>query len=218
MLHWLDEEMFDRLSEQASCLLGEYSSGLLLKPEGFEPALPKKDSVANWAVMDVAALSNQTPGAQYDIVFLHALPNDPDQQLLIWQQLSCLVKDTAVLFFSAWSVDTFREWRRDGVLSETNFQDMHNIGDALGQAGWFDAVMSSQHIAVTYHDAEGLMHDALVVGINTNDVSVEPPSKENPCVITYEMAFGHAIFSRNKLASPLGAYEVSIDSVRAHLQ
>jgi hypothetical protein len=113
------------------------------------------------------------------------------------------VKEGAALFFSAWSVDTFKEWRNQSPLIE--FQDMHNIGDGLAQAGWTDTVMSSQKMQVTYENIASLLCDAEIVGLK--------PSREliMPQKITYEIAFGHAVFSRKLKSRQLGEYEVTID-------
>jgi hypothetical protein len=196
MQNWLHEEVFNRLRNQAGFLMGDRQQALVLGLSGFRPAV---DELAKQVTtMEYAQLGEQTPGPQYDCVFVHLLPNDPEHQLLIWQQLSCLAKEGAALFFSAWSVDTFKQWRGQLPLE---FQDMHNIGDGLAQAGWTDAVMSSQHMEVTYEDPEGLKHDAEIVGL----AAANP---ETPATITYEMAFGHAVFSRKLRSRQMGEYEV----------
>jgi hypothetical protein len=201
MKNWLHQEIFRRLADQASCLLGDYEHALVVTVDGFKPdvsALAKRSTTISYA-----QLGKQTPQPVYDLVFVHVLPNDLEQQLLIWQQLACLVQDGAMLFFSAWSVDTFCEWREwIGV----EFQDMHNIGDGLAQAGWTDAVMSSQHMQVTYDYAEALQHDAAIVQVQLDQVEV-------PATATYEMAFGHAVFSRTAMQRRLGEYEVDASSI-----
>jgi hypothetical protein len=201
MKNWLHEEIFRRLADQAGCLLGDYEQALLVTVDGFSPDISR--FAKQVTAIKQSQLSKQTPGARYDLVFVHLLPNDLEQQLQIWQQLACLVQDGAMLFFSAWSIDTFYEWREQ---IGTEFQDMHNMGDSLAQAGWTDTVMSSQHMQVTYEYAEALQHDASIVGVVLEQAAV-------PAAITYEMAFGHAVFSRAAMCRQLGEYEIAIEGV-----
>jgi hypothetical protein len=201
MREWLHQEIAKRLTEQASFLVTKHENALWLTTGDF---IPEADHLAKKVVVqDRSELISQVPGAHFDIVLVHLLPGDMDLQLLIWQQLSCLVKEGAALFFSAWSVDTFKEWRNQSPLIE--FQDMHNIGDGLAQAGWTDTVMSSQKMQVTYENIASLLCDAEIVGLK--------PSREliMPQKITYEIAFGHAVFSRKLKSRQLGEYEVTID-------
>lgn len=215
MHHWLHEEVFNRLLAQASCLLGERKQGLLIKPAYFEVdcvALATALGVADWDV--VSNCDNLTPEPKYDMVLLHLPPNDVEQQQLLWQQLACVAQDQAVLFFSAWSVDTFREWRQAGLRFTAVFEDMHNMGDGLAQAGWFDAVMCSQHMQVTYDHRDALLCDSALVGVEPVMELLNNVSTDNPSAITYEIAFGHAVFNREQLMRQLGEFEVSVDSLR----
>jgi hypothetical protein len=200
MRNWLHEEMFSRLANQASCVLGGYDNGLVVG-EGYKPNVSQFSKRVK--TISLSKLSQQRPGPHYDIIFLHILPNDLEQQALIWQQLACVAQDGALLFFSAWSVDTFCEYRDQmGIV----FEDMHNVGDGLAQAGWIDAVMSSQHMQVSYEYEEALSCDARIVGIEIQDLKV-------PMTVTYEMAFGHAVFSRAALCRQLGEFEIAAQGV-----
>lgn len=202
MKNWLHQQIFHRLADQASCLRGYYTHLLAVIPDDFQPDLSV--FAERVTVISATQLPQQIPQAIYDLVFVHVLPNELDQQLLIWQLLACLAQDGAMLFFSAWSVDTFCEW---GEQIDREFQDMHNVGDQLAQVGWIDTVMSSQRMRVTYDNTEALLHDASVVNMKFEQVSV-------PATVTYEMAFGHAVFSRTARLRQIGEYEISIDSLR----
>ena len=215
MQDWLQQEVLRRLIAQTQCLLTQHAHALLVKPDGLEIAdevLQAIPSVQRWTVIDASSLIQQKPDPSYDMVFWLLLPHAIEAQQLVWQQLSCVAQDGAVLFFAAWSVDTWREWR--DLLPELPFQDMHNIGDGLAQAGWCDAVMSSQIMQVTYHENESVSNDAQVLAVPP--AIHEVISEGNPLTLSYEMAFGHAVFSMQARARQLGEYEVSVDQLRRH--
>lgn len=75
------------------------------------------------------------------------------------------IRPDGLLMFSAFGVDTLRELRALGApLPE--FPDMHDIGDALGVAGFADPVMDSERLTVTWADAETLLAEVHAFGGN----------------------------------------------------
>ncbi len=76
-----------------------------------------------------------------------------------------------LLVFSSFGPDTLQElrhcWREvDEAVHVNDFIDMHDIGDALLQAGLADPVMSAEHIVMTYPQARLLMQDLRDIGAN----------------------------------------------------
>lgn len=213
MQDWLQQEVLRRLIDQTQCLLKEQADALLVIPDGLclsEQALNAIPGVRHWTVLEASHIIQQTPQPSYDMIVWLLLPHDLEEQALIWQQLACLAKDAALLFFAAWSVDTWREWRDQ--LHDWPFQDMHNMGDGLAQAGWSEAVMSSQSFQLTYHDSKSLQCDAAVIGL---EPCLQPViSADNPLVLSYEVAFGHAVFSAEARARQWGEYSIPLDQLR----
>lgn len=87
---------------------------------------------------------------------------DPLAVLAEWYRA---IRPEGLLSFSAFGVDTLRELRGIGVrLPE--YPDMHDIGDALVQAGFVEPVMDTERITVTWQSAEVLLSELSALGGN----------------------------------------------------
>lgn len=83
-----------------------------------------------------------------------------------------VLKPGGVLMFSTFGPDTLKElrdsWNRVDQYGHVNhFLDMHDVGDALLQAGFADPVMDREDIVMTYGDIRTLMADLKSIGANT---------------------------------------------------
>ena len=123
-------------------------------------------------------------------------------------QLHRTVRPEGLLMFSAFGVDTLKELRALGAALPA-FPDMHDIGDALGVAGFADPVMDSERLTITWTDAEVLLSELSALGGNalrTRGAGLRPrrdrerwlgaiESLRGPdglIAISFELVYGHA--------------------------
>lgn len=125
-----------------------------------------------------------------------------------------VLKPGALLQFSTFGPDTLKElrasWEKvDEAVHVNNFIDMHDIGDALLQAGFAEPVMESEIITVNYKEVDTLMQDLRDIGANVtanghrqglltrNMLSqlreaYEFYRQDEVLPATYEIVYGHA--------------------------
>ena len=131
-----------------------------------------------------------------------------------------VLKPGALLQFATFGPDTLKElrasWEKvDEAVHVNSFIDMHDIGDALLQAGFAEPVMESEMITVHYKDVDTLMQDLRDIGANvtanghrrgllTRNMlkqmreAYEMYRQGNVLPATYEIVYGHAWMSEAK--------------------
>jgi malonyl-CoA O-methyltransferase len=82
-----------------------------------------------------------------------------------------VLKPGGLLLFSTFGPDTLKElracWSRiDDAVLVNEFSDMHDVGDALLQAGFADPVMEAEIITLNYESIDKLMADLRAIGAN----------------------------------------------------
>lgn len=87
---------------------------------------------------------------------------DPVTVLAQWYRV---IRPDGLLMFSTFGVDTLKELRELGAALPA-FPDMHDIGDALGTAGFADPVMDSERLTITWSDAAALLDEVRALGGN----------------------------------------------------
>lgn len=90
----------------------------------------------------------------------------PDRVFLEFQRV---LRPNGLVMFTSLGPDTLRElriaWRAvDGYTHVHQFEDMHNLGDALIAARLAEPVMDMEHLTLTYGDAMELMRDLKSIG------------------------------------------------------
>jgi malonyl-CoA O-methyltransferase len=90
---------------------------------------------------------------------------NPEQ---IFHEARRVLRYPGLFLFSTLGPDTLKELRKawarvDNAPHVHNFADMHNVGDALVQAGFRDPVMDVEHVTVTYGQPEKLATDLRAV-------------------------------------------------------
>jgi malonyl-CoA O-methyltransferase len=80
-------------------------------------------------------------------------------------QCKRVLRADGLLMMSSFGVDTALELQSHGAALPT-FQDMHDIGDALVNAGFADPVVDMEKITFTYENAECLLRDVRALGGN----------------------------------------------------
>ena len=131
-----------------------------------------------------------------------------------------VLKPGALLQFATFGPDTLKElrasWKKvDEAVHVNSFIDMHDIGDALLQAGFAEPVMESEIITVNYKEVDTLMQDLRDIGANVTAnghrqgllthnmltqlrAAYEMYRHASVLPATYEIVYGHAWVSDNK--------------------
>lgn len=89
----------------------------------------------------------------------------------VFSEFVQVLKPGGVLMFTTFGPDTLKELRAswgkvDGYTHASRFPDMHDVGDALLQAGFRDPVMDMEVLTLTYADVRGLLRDLKGIGAN----------------------------------------------------
>jgi malonyl-CoA O-methyltransferase len=166
------------------------------------------------------------PLGRYLVADAHQLPFQASSVDLLWSNLAFhwfddvpaaidqwyrVIRPDGLLMFSALGVDTLHELRQTGLAMQS-LPDLHDIGDALVQAGFAEPVMDAQRLTVTWTDpatmlaelrglggdarrgrARGLMtprrRDAALKAAAARLRAQDPLG---PLSITFEIIYGHA--------------------------
>ena len=192
---------------------GGWLAGLLRRLGSGTEAGARNPSGAPQAVPDFIAadthalpLASQCVDLLWSNLVLHWLDDVP-AAIAEWHRV---LRPGGLLMFSALGVDTLVELRRAGV-DVPALPDMHDIGDALVQAGFADPVMDTERLSITWRDARALMADLRALGGNprrgrarglvsprrlqaelqtlSERLSLRP---EAPVRVTFEVIYGHA--------------------------
>ncbi len=97
----------------------------------------------------------------------------------VFQEGARVVRPKGLLMFSTFGPDTLKELRAswgqvDGYTHASRFVDMHDVGDALLQAGWRDPVVDMEMITLTYPEVRGLLRDLKAIGANNATAGRNP--------------------------------------------
>jgi len=129
-------------------------------------------------------------------------------------ELRRVVRQDGLVLFSTLGPDTLQElraaWAAVSPAPHVNrFLDMHDVGDALVNAGFADPVLSTEHITVEYDDLRTLMQDLKGIGAANADsgrsrgltgrqslaaleAAYERFRRNGTLPATYEVVFAHA--------------------------
>jgi malonyl-CoA O-methyltransferase len=132
----------------------------------------------------------------------------PEPALL---ELYRVAKPGALLMFSVFGVDTFKEIRppKSGPVDLMRFRDMHDWGDALVEVGFAEPVMDMERITLSYAEPKKLLKDLHQLGGNAlgeRRSTLSPRSLSSdllhklssgsvhgqPFTLTIEVIYGHA--------------------------
>lgn len=94
--------------------------------------------------------------------------NDLPQAFTEWGRV---LRPDGLVMFATFGPDTLKElraaWQQvDGHSHVSQFVDMHDVGDALLQAGFRDPVMDMERITLTYDAVPDLLRDLKAIGAN----------------------------------------------------
>ncbi len=129
-------------------------------------------------------------------------------------EIQRVLQPGGLFLFSSLGPDTLQELRAasadlDGHAHVNRFIDMHDVGDALMQAGFSNPVMEMERITLTYTDLRGLLADIRGIGAHTVlsagrsglmgkqawarlSHNYEAFRRDGRLPATYEVIYGHA--------------------------
>ncbi|HID81434.1 MAG TPA: malonyl-[acyl-carrier protein] O-methyltransferase BioC [Chromatiales bacterium] len=105
----------------------------------------------------------------FDLVFSNLMLQWCQPIEKYFAELRRVIRPDGLLLFSSFGPDTLQElrqaWREaDDAVHVHEFQDMHDVGDALLQAGFAEPVMDMEMLTLTYRQLKDLLLDLKGVG------------------------------------------------------
>jgi malonyl-CoA O-methyltransferase len=154
-----------------------------------------------------------------------------------FSEIQRILSPEGLLMFTSLGPDTLHELRQswatvDDYPHVNMFYDMHDIGEAMTEAGLSNMVLDADRMVLTYTTAMALMKDLKVLGAhNVNrdrrrgltgkhaiaqvQTAYEAFRQDNVLPATYEVIYGHAwAGTRTQQVSNDGAVRVPIDQIK----
>lgn len=170
-------------------------------------------------------------GQTFDLVFSNLAMQWCNDIGVVLAEFKRVLRPGGLLVFTTFGPDTLKElrasWQKvDDAVHVNTFLDMHDIGDALLQAGYAEPVMESEMITVNYREVGTLMQDLRDIGANVTatghrqglltrnmltklEQAYEAYREDDALPATYEIIYGHAWMPAAKLSS-VGAHEIEV--------
>jgi malonyl-CoA O-methyltransferase len=164
-----------------------------------------------------------------DLIFANFfLPWQDDIKTILKEWLRVL-SPNGLLMLTALGLNTLQEWRE--VLHTNDMPqwvDMHDVGDALLQAGFSDPVLDVNYCQVTYRDVSRLLHDLQASGLwfpseamDMNVVTLPSPNEAGIWPLTYEIIYAHTFVPLEKdefAAAKDGSVSIPLAHLRRRLK
>lgn len=176
----------------------------------------------------VCAEGEKLPLPSHSVDFIFAnffLPWQQDVKTILNEWLRILVPN-GLLMLTALGLNTLQEWRE--VLSSQHtpkLVDMHDIGDALLQAGFADPVLDVDYYQATYRNQTHLLQELRASGFwfpERNEQISENfkiQSIEGVWPLTYEIIFAHAFAPlESQQAEKNGEVKIPLAHLRRQLR
>lgn len=123
---------------------------------------------------------------QFDLIFSNCCIPSVDNLEVLFLEISRILNINGLLLFTTFGPDTLKE-----LELETQWQDMHNIGDLLLQQQYKDPVLDTEKLTFLYKKLHTLLTDLHDTGNFKIDFS-NAINLQQPCAITYEVIYCHA--------------------------
>ena len=114
-----------------------------------------------WACADAHALP--VPSHQVDLIWSNLVLHWSDDVPAMIGEWHRVIRPGGLVMFSALGVDTLRELAPLG-LALPRLPDLHDLGDALVQAGFADPVMDAERLQLTWQDPKRMLDDLRALG------------------------------------------------------
>ncbi len=160
----------------------------------------------------IEAYSSLEPGSMDWVVANLTLPwcSDLLPTLAAWRYL---LKPEGLLMVTMLGPDTLMEW---GALKKRPLlMDMHNLGDALVQAGFQMPVLDVDYVTLSYGEEEKCRREMMQAGMFADlEMNVKPQRDENGRIpLTIELVFGHAFSPLGSLMDSKGEVSVPLSQI-----
>lgn len=149
----------------------------------------------------------------FDLIFANfILPwCDGKKALREWQRI---LRPEGLLILSSLGLDTLHP---ETVIP--HLIDVHNLGDALIQAGFADPVLDVDHVTLTYRECKQLLHELYVTEMLTDNQSTLSIKKNSDDLFpaTYEIIYCHAwgtTFNVDHTADETGTVKIPLAQLR----
>ncbi len=146
-----------------------------------------------------------------DVIFSNLMLPWLDQPETVFPEVARVLRTDGLFAFSTLGPDSLQEIRQawqavGGGTHVKQFPDMHDIGDALLQAGLRDPVLDVDRLSVTYSSGEALFRDLTAVGARNSLRERQPGlmgrkrlqrfvdtlfAAGTGCSLTLELVYGH---------------------------
>lgn len=125
-----------------------------------------------------------------------------------------VLRPDGLLMLTTLGPDTLHELHKTSLLLP-HMIDMHNVGDALVQAGFADPVLDVDYFTLTYRDHARLFQElqatAMIAG-DTSHIQLEKNADE-VYPLTYEVIFAHAWGPAGHTADETGVVKIPISHI-----
>ncbi len=189
-----------RLYPNASVIALDWSTGML-------------DIAADRAALRLCADSHRLPlcDNSVDIIISNLMLPGAANPLEIFAEAQRVLRTPGLFLFNTLGPDTLKSLRRawagaDSAPHVHPFADMHNIGDALVQAGFREPVMDVEHINISYRDIDRLFSDLRAVAA-TNRLSARRKGLTSPRLWQKMLTAGDALKNED------GSFPVHIELI-----
>lgn len=179
---------------------------------GWRRLLPGRDPPPERVCGDLERLP--LAGGSVDLVWSNLTLqwcNDPARA---FAEVRRVLRPGGLFMFTTFGPDTLKELRQafagvDGYVHVSRFIDMHDLGDALVQAGFIDPVMDMEFITVTYAEFGQILRDLKAIGAHNAtegrrrglmgknqwrraQARYEALRRDGRLPATFEVVYGHA--------------------------
>ncbi len=132
----------------------------------------------------------------------------------IFAGINRILTGNGLFTFTTFGPDTMKELRQswaqvDGYQHTSQFVDMHDVGDALMQAGFQQPVVDMEMITLTYSSLSSLMKDIKKIGATNAAVNRNPGLTGKQRFTALEKAY-------EQFRTPEGRYPLSYEVIYGH--
>lgn len=133
------------------------------------------------------------------------------EKLHHWRQQ---LRANGLLMLTTFGLDTLTELP-DRAMILPQLADMHNIGDALVQAGFSDPVLEVEYVTLTYRSLDKLLDEMRTTKMilpSVDFISLEP-NDEGIYSLTFEVIYAHAFVGAHFAANAEGEAHIPLSQI-----
>ena len=152
----------------------------------------KQENRVAWVVADCHTLPLGSNAV--DLIFANLLLPWIKNTAFLLREWRRILRPQGLVFFSCLGPDTFQEWRTSKKAVLPHLMDMHNVGDALLEAGFIDPVLEVENLILNYRSPEQGQWELKKSELWQEEEVRETPTTTQQAVfpVTFEVVYGHA--------------------------